>query len=175
MASTSLPNSHQLSSAALSGLTDDSLNTLMRETWLRGGQPVDSSYKLLCGGTLRSTISGLNNIARSTNYYAPIRTYTIDAKNKVIMATVDTFQGDFGVIDVLPTHWNAHANVGGSAAANLRRGYGLNPEKWDIVWKQMPKALDLPDQGGGPRGAVDAIIGLRCHDPAANFAIKSTS
>jgi hypothetical protein len=35
--------------------------------------------------------------------------------------------------------------------------------------------MDLPDMGGGPRGAVDAIIGLRAHDPAANFAITSTS
>lgn len=170
-----LPVAAQINSSALSGLTDDSLNTLMRETWQRGGVPTDSTYRLICGGTLRSAISGLNNIARSTNYYAPIRTYQVDASKKVVFATVDTFQGDFGVIDILPTHWNAHPNIGGSAAANLRRGYGINPEKWDIVWKQMPKNIDLPDLGGGPRGAVDAIIGLRCHDPAANFAIKATS
>lgn len=170
-----LPAAAQIFSSALSGLTDDSLNTLLRETWLRGGAPQDSAYKLVCGATLRATISGLNNIARSTNYYAPVRTYSVDASKKILYATIDTFQGDFGQIELLPTHWNAHANVGGSAAANLRRGYGINPEKWDIVWKQMPKNTDLPDLGGGPRGAVDAIIGLRCHDPAANFKISSTS
>lgn len=170
-----LPGSDQIFSSALSGLTDDALNTLLRATWLRGGVPTDSAYKLVCGATLRATISGLNNIARSTNFYAPVRTYSVEASKKVIYATVDTFQGDFGSIEVFPTHWNAHANVGGSEAAALRRGYGLNAEKWDLVWKQMPLNTDLPDLGGGPRGAVDAIIGLRCHDPAANFKISSTS
>lgn len=175
VSSSFLPNSDQVFSSALSGLTDDALNTLLRATWLRGGAPQDSAYKLVCGATLRATISGLNNVDRSTNFYAPVRTYSVDASKKVIYATVDTFQGDFGSIELFPTHWNAHANVGGSEAAALRRGYGLNPEKWDIVWKQMPKNTDLPDLGGGPRGAVDAIIGLRCHDPAANFKISSTS
>jgi len=170
-----MPNSNQVFSAALSGFSDDSLNTLLGETWLRGGASTDATYQMLCGGTLRRTISGLNNIARSTNYYAPLRTYQVDASKKVIYATVDSFQGDFGNINLIPTHWNAHANVGGSAAANVRRGYGLNVEKWDLVWKQMPMNNPLPDGGGGPRGAVDAIVGLRCKDPAANFAVTSTS
>lgn len=170
-----LPAAAQIFSAALSGLNDDALNTLLRETWLRGGAPTDDTFKLVCGATTRATVSGLTNIARSTNYYAPVRTYSADLKGKVLYATVDSFQGDFGTIELLPTHWNAHPNVGGSSAANLRRGYGLNPEKWDIVWKQMPKNQDLPDLGGGPRGAIDAIIGLRAKDPAGNFAITSTT
>ena len=170
-----LPDSNQILSTATNSVTDAILNGAMGATWDRGGNNREQPYIGLCGRLFKERMSSLTQFASGTNTYASVRTYNADLAKKVLWHTIDTFQGDYGLLELHPSHWIAHPNVGGSAARNQRYLYGLKMASWDLVYLDRPTRIDLPDTGGGPRFAINSVIGLRCYDPKANFAIKSTS
>jgi hypothetical protein len=169
------PVAGQVNTTAAASITEAEVQTILQNTWDRGNAQDDDEYKLVCGSSLRKQFSTFTATASGTNAYATVRTYNADLAKKVIWATVDRFEGDFGKITLLPTHWNAHTAVGGTSAKNLGRGYGLKPDLWQLVWKWMPKIKPLPDQGGGERFMVHAYWGLRCFNPGGNFTFKPTA
>lgn len=169
------PNSSQIITTAAASIAESEIQSALQATWLRGNAGDNDEYTLILGATARRSFTGFTQFASGTNQYATARVYNVDLQKKVIMATVDRFQGDFGNVLLIPTHWNAHPNVGGTAAKNLGRGYGLKSQYWDIVWRWMPKIKPLPDQGGGERFMVHAYWGLRAYFPGGNFALKPTA
>jgi hypothetical protein len=54
-------------------------------------------------------------------------------------------------------------------------GYILDLTKWGLAFKRKPGHKPLEDKGGGPRGIVDMIFGLRAKCPKANGAILVSS
>jgi hypothetical protein len=169
------PTSDQLITTATGSLAQSEVQTALQKTWERGNADDSDEYQLVCGGNLRARFTTFTSFASGTNTYATARFYSAEMSKKVIWATIDRFEGDFGRINLIPSHWNAHANVGGSSAVNLARGYALKPSKWELIWKWMPKIKPLPDGGGGERFMVHSYMGLRCLHPGANFAFKGTS
>lgn len=169
-----LPDSNQVLSTATGSVTDTIINGAMGATWERGGGDKATPYIGLCGRLFKERVSSLTQYASGTNTYASVRTYNADLAKKVLWHTIDSFQGDYGLLELHISHWLAHPNVGGTSAKNTRFLYGLKMKTWDIVYLDRPTRMNLPDLGGGPRFAINAVIGLRCYDPKANFAIKST-
>jgi hypothetical protein len=170
-----LPDSNQILSTATNSITDAIMNGAMGATWDRGGTDRSTPYVGLCGRLFKERVSSLTQFASGTNTYAAVKTYNADLSKKVLWHTIDSFQGDYGLLELHPSHWLAHPNVGGTTAKNQRFVYGLNMKTWDLVYLDRPTRMNLPDLGGGPRFAINAVIGLRCYDPKANFAIKSTA
>lgn len=169
------PTSGQVITTATGSLAQTEIQSAMQETWERGNSEESDEWQLVCGSNLRARFSTFTAFASGTNTYATARTYNADLAKKVIWATIDRFEGDFGKLNLIPTHWNAHPNVGGTANANKARGYALKPSKWELIWKWMPKIKPLPDGGGGERFMVHSYMGLRCLHPGANFAFKGSS
>lgn len=169
------PTAGQLNTTATASLAESDVQAILQETWLRGNAEDSDEYSLVCGANLRKRFTSFTQYASGTNTYATARFYSADLQKKVIWATIDRFEGDFGKVNLIPTHWNWHTSVGGTANGNLARGYGLKPSKWELIWKWMPKIKPLPDGGGGERFMVHAYVGLRALHPGANFAFKATS
>ncbi len=166
-----LTGSAAIHTGTIAQLTEDVFQGLLTGIWANTGQI--SRYTLLCGSTLRSAFTAYTKTSSgSTNTQAAIRTYDTKLAGKKITATIDVYEGDFGTVEIIPSHWLAYFT---SAAANLRRGYIIDWNMLDCVWKQMPKVEPLPDLGGGPRFLVDAIVGLRCYNPQGLGKISSTS
>lgn len=87
---------------------------------------------------------------------------------------VDMLVGDFGQIMLVPsTRVNYFDSAGAATSSTLRRGSGvvLDLSKWGLAFKRKPGHRKLEDAGGGPRGIVDAIFGLRCKAPKCNAPI----
>jgi hypothetical protein len=83
-------------------------------------------------------------------------------KDKTVISAVDTYVGDFGTISLVPTLFNAKD---AAAAVQLARGYLLNMDMLEVRYGRRPRFQELEDQGGGPRGLIDAIAALVCWNP----------
>jgi len=78
-------------------------------------------------------------------------------------------------VELIPSLWLNHdlgysdTDLGTSAKA---RGYVLNMDLIEMRFNQMPSVTALTDNGGGPRFAVDAILGLVVKNPLGLGAFK---
>jgi hypothetical protein len=134
-----------------------------------------SDMDLVCGSTLRRTISGLTTrVSAATNTFSQIRTYNTDFKG-MLGTVVTQFDGDFGKINIHPSLFMAHPNFGGSAAAQLRRGYLLKMTNLSMHHKRMPRVKELEDRGGGPRFLVDEIVGWKVLNPKSLGKFNATT
>lgn len=92
----------------------------------------------------------------------------------VIETVVDALVGDFGRVDLIPVVRMRYFDANGAATSQaLRRGSGLvlDLNMWGLAFKRRPGHMPLQNQGGGPRGVVDCIFGLRCKNPVGNASI----
>lgn len=152
-------------SSALTSFTESSLSTVLKSIWTEVGP--GERYVGICGGDLKQRISDSFTKVSSggTDVYSTIRTFDQKADAKKITSTIDRYEGDFINLELISSHWLGY-NFS-TSAANAKRGYILDTKEVDVVWKQLPKVMPLPDNGGGPRFCVDAIVGNRCYNPKA--------
>lgn len=162
---------NSLDATAMASLTEDVVNNVLQSSYEQTG--VEKQFSLVCGPTLRRRFSTFTRVTSgATNVYSTVRMYQSNIASRTIDNVIDRFKGDFGEIEIIPSLFNAHANFGGSAAANLRRGYLLLPEMLELSFKRYPRVKQLEDRGGGPRFLVDAVFALKCKNPLplAKFA-----
>lgn len=152
-----------IDTTAMASVTETTIGDVLESVFTKTGSVDD--FDLPCGPKLRRAISALvTRVSGATNTFSQIRTYNTEFKGR-INSVVTQFDGDFGKINIHPTLFNAHANFGGSAAANLRRGYLLRMSLLSLHYKRMPRVKPLEDRGGGPRFLVDAILGFKVNNP----------
>lgn len=156
-------------STAIASVTDTTVQNVLTSMWGETGS--SGNHVLVCGSTLKRAFTDLTRVASGTNEYYSVRNFNQDGAGKKIVDCIDAYHGDFGKVELVPTHWNNWS----SGSADARRGYVIDPEKWQLRFNQQAQVMELPDQGGGPRFAVDAILGLVCLSPLGQGAFKATS
>lgn len=145
-----------IDATAMASVTESTVNAVLESIYTQVGER--KTYTLVCGPKLKSAFSALTRTQfASTNTGSAVKTYSTNASDKKIIASVDLFDGDFGVCNLLPSLFLAKNT---SDAASLRRGYVLDMDCISIKFNRMPEFKELPDLGGGPRGVVSAILGL---------------
>lgn len=155
-----------LNNTAIASVTEDTINDVIQSSYEQTGQ--ENKFQLVCGPTLKRKFSNFTRVSSgATSVYSTVRVYNSNVKDRTIDNVIDKFKGDFGEVELLSSLWNAHANFGGSAAANLRRGYLLLMNMLELRYKRMPRVKQLEDKGGGPRFLVDAIFALIVKNPLA--------
>jgi|688.fasta_scaffold02276_9 hypothetical protein len=118
---------------------------------------------LVCGPNLKKRFAEFTRYTSGgTNTAISTRQYTASLKDKTVISAVDTYVGDFGTISLVPTLFNAKD---AAAAVQLARGYLLNMDMLEVRYGRRPRFQELEDQGGGPRGLIDAIAALVCWNP----------
>jgi hypothetical protein len=173
-----------IDTTASASVTETIVQNILQASWNETGQKL--TRDLLCGGNHRKQYrSFMEKSSGSTNTQSSSRAFNNDATNGTIKWTVDTYQGDFGTFNIQESQWLAYYDTtdttktadSDSTQNSIRqaRAYGLNLELWEWVGKQAPMHVDLPDLGGGPRGAVDAIGGLKCYNPRAEIKFAGTT
>jgi hypothetical protein len=162
-----------IDTTAMASLTEGLVGDVLESAYTKSGDI--SEFELIAGPKLRRAISAMvTKVSGATNTFSQIRTYNTDFKGK-LGTVVQQFDGDFGLINIHPSLWNAHADFGGSAAANLRRGYLLRMQFLSMHHKRMPRVKQLEDRGGGPRFLVDTILGFKVTNPLGLGAFKATT
>lgn len=159
-----------ISTTATNSITDGTIQALLQSIYEQTGK--SKSYTLLCGPTLKRRFTGFQQVAfGSSNPGGNIRVFNGDLADNKYEAKVDIFIGDFGELVLTPSLFLAKD---ASAAAQLRRGYILDMDMLHVRYHRRPRYQPLDDAGGGPRGIVDAIVGLQVDNPLAFGKIAST-
>jgi hypothetical protein len=158
--------------SALSGLTEANVQSLLQSIYTVTGQI--NTMVLVCGPELKRKFTEFTRFATGSDaaQELSIRTFTQPTEARKITAKVDTFEGDFGTISLLPSLFNAKDQ---NEATQIRRGYLLDPNMIELRYGRRPRFQELEDQGGGPRGLIDAICALVCWNPKSLGKFSSTS
>lgn len=100
--------------------------------------------------------------------YLQTRNLNMDQKAKVLSTVVDIIEADGCTYEVHPSNHLARSRDAATNAAvptaGLWRGYLLDPEAWYLAINQNFEHVPLPEDGGGKRGEIQAIVTL-CGTP----------
>lgn len=174
-----------IDTTASANLTEAIVQDVMQASYQQTGQK--KTFTFLAGPNHKKRYRAFQNtVSSSTNSASVVRTFTQDATSKRIVFAVDVYEGDFGTAELVPTLWNAFfdttnpttttaANNDTQLAISLARCYGVDWENWEWMGKQKPMSQELTDDGGGPRGYVDAIGGSKCYTPLAEIKFAPTT
>ncbi len=150
-----------LNNEAMATLTEKHIQDVMESIWTQTGQT--KRFIGLCGSKFKRAITDMTCYQPGvSSNIAALRTYNADLSGKKIVATVDFISGDFGEIELLPSAFLARDQV---STTSTRRCYILDMEMLEVRWNQMPTFRPLENQGGGPRGLIEAICGLVVKNP----------
>lgn len=152
-------------------ITEEIMHNLLQEVFeATYGQ---GKFTGLLGSELKQLVSLMSIYRANVSGSTIVRQINVK-EGRTLEAVVDMLVGDFGQVDLVPTTRINHFDATGTATSQaIRRGSGLilDLTKWGLAFKRKPGHKRLEDKGGGPRGIVDAIFGLRCKSPKANAAL----
>lgn len=161
----------QLYTSTVALITEDAIHDILQEIFeATFGTGVFKGY---LGSELKQKVSLMSiyrpDVASNTN----MRKFD-QSEGTTIETVVDVLVGDFGRVDLVPITRMRYFDGTGAATTTAQRrgsGYILDLEMWGLAFKRRPGHKPLQDKGGGPRGIVDTIFGLRCKNPVGNGAI----
>lgn len=167
-----------------SSVTELIVQNVMQASYQETGQR--KTFTFLCGPNHKKAYRGFTaTTSGSTNSASVVRTFTQDATSKKIVFSVDIYEGDFGIAELVPTLWNAFYNTTTTTNTalnnttqqniSLARCYGIDWDNWEWMGRQAPQSRELTDDGGGPRGFVHAVGGLKCYSPKAEIKFAPTA
>lgn len=165
-----LPAAQVYSSTLATYDEDDSHGVLQEIFEATHGQ---GKFTGVTGSSLKLRYSSMAIYKPTIANYTTIQHINSD-DSRTMESVVDVLVGDFGTITLVPTtRMNYFDGTDTATSQALRRGSGyiLDLSMWGLAFKRKPGHRRLEDKGGGPRGIVDAIFGLRCKNPKANGAI----
>ena len=162
--------SASINTTATSSLTESDVAAVLQSVYEQTGT-IDT-MDLVTGPNLKKRFSEFTRYSSGSNTALSTRQYTASLNDRTVISTVDTYIGDFGTINLVPTLFNAKD---AAAAVQSARGYLLNMDMLESRYGRRPRFQELEDQGGGPRGLVDAIAALVCWNPKGLGKFSATS
>jgi len=142
--------------------TETTFNSVLQELYEANGMP-GGQLTLIAGPTLKREIS---NFARTSSTTSNTYQVTQSAESKKVTLTVNQYEGDFGVVNCVPSVWVNRTS--GSSTVDGDAGLLVDPDYVGIFTLKAESSTELEDQGGGRRGYVDVLAGLSCHSPKAH-------
>jgi len=158
-----VPSAYQnVANDTTSTQTETTFNTVLQELYEANGMP-GGQLTLLAGPSLKKEISNFSRAVASVQ-----NTYNVTqaADSKKITLTVNVYEGDFGLCNIIPSLFINRTS--GSATVDGDAGLLIDPEYVAMHTLKAESATSLEDQGGGSRGYVDVIAALSCLSPKAH-------
>jgi hypothetical protein len=124
-----------INNTAMSSLTEANVQSMLQSIYTVTGQI--NTMVLVCGPELKRKFTEFTRFATGSDsaQELSIRTFTQPTEARKITAKVDTFEGDFGTISLLPSLFNAKDQ---NEATQLRRGYLTGPEHAGVALWPSP-------------------------------------
>ena len=141
---------------------ETTFNSVLQELYEANGMP-GGQLTLIAGPTLKREIS---NFARTSSTTSNTYQVTQSAESKKVTLTVAQYEGDFGVVNCVPSVWVNRTS--GSSTVDGDAGLLVDPDYVGVFTLKAESSTELEDQGGGRRGYVEVLAGLSCHSPKAH-------
>ncbi|MGB6105645.1 MAG: DUF5309 family protein [Pusillimonas sp.] len=119
-----------------------------QKAWTNGAK---NNLSLYIPAALRALFSTFD--ANATRNYA--------IKDKEVVATVEAYQGDFGLYKVVNSRHQRDRDV-----------FGIDPAGWSILTLRPFKPQELAKTGDNIKKMVNTEWTLKCNNPLMNFAIR---
>jgi hypothetical protein len=143
--------------------TETTFNNVLQELYEANGMP-GGQLTLIAGPGLKREIS---NFARQEGTTTSLAfSVTQPAESKKISLTVSVYEGDYGVVNILPSVFVNRTS--GSATIDADAGLLIDPEYVGIHMLKAESTSELENRGGGRRGFADLVAGLACYSPKAH-------
>jgi len=139
--------------------TENTLGDVITSIYTVNGS--ENRLNLFAGTALRRTVSKFTRTSSDPD--DTVLRVTHESKERTLVFTIDTFQSDHGLVNIV--------NANSDCVVNSNRGYLLNMDFVGIKDLLPLNSFDLPDQGGGPRGYVEWAGTLVCKHPGAHGKI----
>jgi len=172
-----VPTAHLVPTASvytgtLAALTETNLQAVLTSQYSVTGQT--RTRQLIVGTSLKQNFTSyIRTQTSSANVMSSARFFTAPVDAKKIVNTVDVYVGDFGTYELLPSLWLNYSfttNLG-----DIRRGYAIDTERWQLSFVHPMKIKELPDNGGGERFMVHTKLTLKGLNPRDQAKFASAS
>lgn len=136
-------------------LTLTMITTGQQNAWTQGGKP----GFLMCGPKQRGNLTTLFGTA-ATKFYA--------VEDKKMTATIQAFEGDFGLVKVVMNRFMRGAQTGAD-----REIFLLDPDLWNVAYLKGRKMLsiDMAKTGDSEKGVVLTELTLESLQEAGNAVV----
>ena len=165
------PSGH-INTTATSSFGVDDIDGVLQSLYNTVGMP-QKNFTLVCGSALKSAISGLqkNMGSNNVNFLS-----NVNAADHKLIQHVSLYDGDFGMVKIMPTNFNGIVSDAGLGTAQSKaRGYLLDPSLIEIAEFLPTKRVENPDLGGGRRGFVESMLTLIVKNPLGLGKFAATS
>jgi len=170
------PSSDVRYTGALSSLTEDAFRALMDEAYdMRRGE---SQLHGFVGTKLKKVFDyfTVRVDAGSANETYPVRTFNAQQESKKVIACVDMLEFSTGNVSLhLSSYLYRTPTTGAKTANSARSGLFLDMDMWSLAYMDAPALYDLENQGGGPRGYADCIMGSKCYNPLGQPVVDTAT
>tara|TARA_B100001093_G_scaffold207393_1_gene199348 strand:+ start:1181 stop:2146 length:966 start_codon:yes stop_codon:yes gene_type:complete len=142
--------------------TESTFNSVLQSLYEANGMP-GGQLTLIAGPDLKKEISDFSRQAGGAGFAYQV---TQPAESKKITLSVNVYEGDFGVVNVLPS--TNLRRTSGSATLDKDAGLLVDPDYVGLHVLEAESNAELENQGGGRRGYASIIAGLCVMSPKAH-------
>jgi hypothetical protein len=161
---------------AWSTLNEQTLReTILGSIWDETGTM--GNFQMVVGRQLKALITGWTIYAPNVASNTVIRTFQ-SSDATVLRASVDRIEGDFGSLELRTSPWlrrDLDLSIQANKDIAQRSGIIFDADNLEIRYNERPNFRAFEDQGGGPRGLVEAIWGLVVFAPKSLAKVAPTA
>jgi hypothetical protein len=164
--------SASITNTATTALTESNLQNVLQSIYEQTGS---QDRLILCAGPgLKKAITNFTRFTvNSTSNVFNLRQTAQAAGSDKLVSNISFYEGDFSTVEIVTSLFLA---AGASTdAEKYARGYVMSPDHLMLRYGRRPRFQELEDQGGGPRGLVDAIVSLAVMSPKAMAKFNATA
>lgn len=125
---------------------------------------VSDKLVLFCGTEVRNAINDFSRYSPNKTGYTAVSRFDGSLESGKVGGTVDIYEGDFGTVEVVTDLF----------VPTSKTGYIIDLNFVELRTHTAPNFKPLPDLGGGPRGIIQAIVGLAVTNPLAHGKISAS-
>lgn len=164
--------SASITSTATTALTETALQNVLQSIYEQTGS--QDRLILVAGPSLKKAITNFTRFTvNNTSDVFSMRQTTQAATSGRLVSNISFYEGDFSTVEIVTSLFLA-ANAS-TDAEKYARGYVMSPDHLMLRYGRRPRFQELEDQGGGPRGLVDAIVSLAVMSPKAMAKFNATA
>jgi hypothetical protein len=164
--------SASLSNTATASLTETNLQDVLQSIYEQTGS--QDRLILVAGPSLKKAITNFTRFTvNATSDVFNLRQTSQAANSSRLVSNISFYEGDFSTVEIVTSLFLA-ANAS-TDAEKYARGYVMSPDHLMLRYGRRPRFQELEDQGGGPRGLVDAIVSLAVMSPKAMAKFNAVS
>lgn len=167
------PSGNIYTGDTLANFGENDFRGLLQSRW----EAIGSKGNLVafCGADFQSHIDDWSIYADTVSNKTVVRNMNNEATKKTISSMVQMLVTSFGEVELYPHRWLLCSVSGDDAVAtaNLsdKGALILDMDMIEARFSQQPSKRDLQDSGGGPRGIIEAIMGLANKNPLAHCKV----